>query len=127
MSQMQGWINSRGSRSSSVHARVDGRRGWHCEEMRSRMMMTIVEAFWLRLHAVVSLFAEKLAAVDPALVRELGRTPNDTFLLRGHLAFKIGSDGDELAFTVDIQNDGQQITITSDACTDHGRVVVAGP
>jgi len=90
-------------------------------------MMTIVESFWLRLHAVLSVFAEKLAAVHPALVRELGRTANDAFLLRGYLAFKRGADGDELSITVDIQSDGQQITITSDACTDDGRVVAAGP
>ena len=90
-------------------------------------MTTIVEAFWLRLHAALLVFAEKLATVDPALVRELGRTANDAFLLRGYLAFRRGADGDELAITVDVQNDGQQIAITSDACTDDGRVVAAGP
>jgi hypothetical protein len=72
-------------------------------------------------------FAEKLAAVDPALVRDLGHTANDAYLLRGYLAFRRSSDGDEVAITVDIQNDSQQMTITSDACTDDGRVVAAGP
>jgi hypothetical protein len=91
------------------------------------MMMTIVEALWLRLHAILSVFAEKLAAVDPALVRDLGRTANDAFVLRGFLAFRRSADGEEVAITVDIQNDGQHMTVTSDVCKDDGRVVVAGP
>lgn len=90
-------------------------------------MMTIVEALWLRLHAILSVFAEKLAAVDPALVRDLGRTANDAFVLRGFLAFRRSADGEEVAITVDIQNDGQHMTVTSDVCKDDGRVVVAGP
>lgn len=90
-------------------------------------MMTIVEALWLRLHAMLSVFAEKLAAVDPALVRNLGRTANDAFVLRGFLAFRRSADGAEVAITVDIQNDAQLMVITSDACADDGRVVADGP
>lgn len=90
-------------------------------------MTTIVEALWLRLHAMLSAFAEKLAAIDPALAHDLGRTANDAFVLRGFLAFRRSADGGEVAITVDIQNDGQQMIITSDACADDGRVVADGP
>ena len=91
------------------------------------MMMTIVDALWLRLHAMLSAFSEKLATVDPAPVRDLGRTANEAFVLRGFLAFRRSANGDEVAITVDIQNDGQQMTITADICIDDGKVVAAGP
>jgi hypothetical protein len=91
------------------------------------MMTTIVEALWLRLREVLTAFAEKLADLDPTLTSSLGRSANDAFLLRGYLAFKRPATGDEVAITIDVQGNGQTLTIESDACTDDGRVVAAGP
>lgn len=90
-------------------------------------MMTIVEALWCRLHTVLTTFAQKLEVVDPTLSRNLGRTANDAFLLRGYLALRRHADGDEVAITVDVQSRGQQLTVESDACIDGGRIIAVGP
>jgi hypothetical protein len=89
--------------------------------------MMMVETLWLRLRTSLSAFAQKLLVADPTLIQELQRTSNDAFLLRGYLAIRRRTDGDEIAITVDVQSDGQQITIVSDACTDAGSVVAPGP
>jgi hypothetical protein len=91
------------------------------------MMMTIVETLWPRLHTALAEFAEKLATIDPALIHNCGRTANDAFLLRGYSAFRRHADGDEVAITVDLRSDHQQLMIESDICTDDGRVVAVGP
>ncbi|HJT43943.1 MAG TPA: hypothetical protein VJ750_10630 [Rhizomicrobium sp.] len=90
-------------------------------------MTTIIDVLWLRLHAVLAAFSRKIVAVDPMLISDIGRTANDAFLLRGYLAFKRHATGDEVAITIDVQSDGQQVTIESDACADDGRVVATGP
>lgn len=90
-------------------------------------MTTIIDVLWLRLHAVLAAFSRKLVAVDPMLISDIGRTANDAFLLRGYLAFKRRATGDEVAITIDVQSDGQQVTIESDACLDDGKVVAVGP
>jgi hypothetical protein len=91
------------------------------------MMMTIVETLWLRIHTVLAAFVEKLAAVEPTLIYNCGRTANDAFLFRGYSAFMRHADGDELAITVDVRSDDRQLMIESDVCTDDGRVVAVGP
>jgi hypothetical protein len=91
------------------------------------MMPTIVEALWLRLQVILKAFAERLAAADPTLIRDIGCTANDAFLLRGYLALRRSADGDEVSITVDVRNDGEQLALESDACTDDGGIVAAGP
>jgi hypothetical protein len=91
------------------------------------IVTNIVEMLWSRLQIVLAAFATKLAASDPALCHKLGRTSNESFLLRAYLAFSKRSGGDELAITVDVQSDGQQLAVASDACTDDGRVIAEGP
>ena len=90
-------------------------------------MTTIVEALWLRLHAILDVFADRLAAADPTLTRDLGRSANDVFMLRGYLALRRHADGAEVAITIDVRGDDQQLTIESDACTDDGEIIAAGP
>ncbi|HWK95336.1 MAG TPA: hypothetical protein VNR39_07925 [Pseudolabrys sp.] len=90
-------------------------------------MVTVVDTLWLRLHAMLSAFAVKMTTIDSALVREIRRTANDAFLLRGYLALRKSTQGEELAISVDIQTDGQQLVVESDACLDDGRVVADGP
>lgn len=90
-------------------------------------MTTIVEALWLRLHAILTVFGDRLAAADPTLICNIGRTANDAFLLRGYLALQRHAGGDEIAIIIDVRSDGQQLTLESDACTDSGGVVIAGP
>jgi hypothetical protein len=91
------------------------------------MITIIVEALWLRLHAVLGVFADRLAEADPTLIRDLGRTANDAFLLRGYLALRRHAGGAEVAITIDVRGDDRQLTIESDACTDEGEVIAAGP
>lgn len=91
------------------------------------MMVNVAEVLWLRLQLILVAFSEKLCAVDPALIRNVGRTSNDVFLLRGYLTFSRHAQGDEVAITVDVLGEDQQIKIESDACTDDGSVIAAGP
>ena len=72
-------------------------------------------------------FAERICALDPALSRNLGRSDNDTFPLRGYLAFTTHAYGDEVAIMIDVYYGDEQVTIESDACTDDGRIIAAGP
>jgi hypothetical protein len=90
-------------------------------------MTAVAEAIWLRLHVVLTAFADQLAAADSALISDLGRSANDTFLLRAYLSFRRHNDGNEVAITVDVQSKGQQLTIESDACSDDGKVIASGP
>jgi len=90
-------------------------------------MTTIVEVLWLRLHAILGVFADRLAAADPTLTRDVGRTANDVFMLRGYLALRRHAHGAEVAITIDVRGDDQQLTIESDVCTDDGEVIAAGP
>lgn len=90
-------------------------------------MTTIVEALWPRLHATLTGFADRLAAADPTLIRNIGRTANNAFLLRGYLALQRHAGSDEIAITIDVRGDGQNLTFESDACTDSGEVVAVGP
>ena len=48
-------------------------------------MMNTVETLWPRLQVVLAAFATKLVASDPALRHTLGRTANESFLLRAYL------------------------------------------
>lgn len=91
------------------------------------MITTAIEALWLRVHALLTVFSDRLGAADPALVRDIGRTSNETFPLRGYLAFRRRNDSDEVAITIDVRNDGQQLTIESEVCTDEGRIIAVGP
>lgn len=90
-------------------------------------MMTVVDTLWLRLHAMLSTFAVKMTAIDPALAREIRRTANEAFFLRGYLALRKSTQGDELTISVDIQTDGQRLVVESDACLDDGSIVADGP
>lgn len=91
------------------------------------MVPISVEVFWLRLRAILTDFADRLAAVDPMLIRNLGHTANDAFVLRGYLAIRKHSDGNEVAITVDVRHDGQALVVESDICTDDGGIIAAGP
>jgi hypothetical protein len=91
------------------------------------MTTAVAEALWLRLRLILAALADRLAAADPTLIRDLGRTANDAFLLRGYLALKRHKDGDEVAITVDVRSDGRQLTVESDVCTDDGEVIAGGP
>ena len=91
------------------------------------MMTAVVEALWLRLHVILREFADRLAVADPTLAPDLGRSANDVFLLRAYLALRRHADGAEVAITIDVRGDDQQLTIESDACTDVGEVIAAGP
>lgn len=91
------------------------------------MMTSTVEALWLRLQTILRAFAEGLVAADPTLSLSIGCSANDAFLLRGYLALQRLSDGDEIAITVDVRRDGEQLALESDACTDAGGVIATGP
>ncbi|MGJ3704311.1 hypothetical protein [Variovorax sp. AFSI2.2] len=91
------------------------------------MKMAIVEPLWLRLHAALLAFSEKLEKIDSSLICDLGRIQNDAFLLRAYLAFRRGAGNEEVAITVDVQSDGKQMKIESDACKDDGTVLAVGP
>lgn len=91
------------------------------------MIINVAEVLWPRLQLMLVAFAEKLCTVDPTLIRNVGHTTNDVFLLRGYLTFSRHAQGDEVAITVDIRGGGQQMMIESDACTGDGRVIAAGP
>jgi hypothetical protein len=91
------------------------------------MIATIVESLWLRVHASLTAFADRLTTADPSLIRDLRRTKNDTFPLRGYLAFKRQTDGDEVAITIDVRCEAQQLTIEADVCSDEGQIIAGGP
>jgi hypothetical protein len=90
-------------------------------------MTTTVEALWLRLQAILKVFADRFVASNPTLILDIGRTANDNFMLRGYLAVRRRPGGDEIAITIDVRSDGQRLALESDACSDDGRVVAAGP
>lgn len=91
------------------------------------MKMTIVEILWLRLHAALSAFSERVAMIEPSLISDLRRTKNDAFPLRAYLAFRRSAGNEEVALTVDVQSDDKRMMIESDACKDDGTVLAAGP
>jgi hypothetical protein len=91
------------------------------------MTTTIVDSLWPRLHAILNVFADRLVAGNPTLIRNLARTANDAFVLRGYLALRRHADGDEVAITIDVRSGGQQLILESEACTDDGRVIADGP
>ena len=86
-----------------------------------------IETLWLRLCEILMAVSERLAILSPALIRDIGWTANAALLVRGYLAFKKHSDGDEVAITIDIQSDGKKMTVESDVCTDGGDVISTGP
>ena len=90
-------------------------------------MTTAVETLWADVQAVLAGFAVRLTADDPSLRHQLGRTANEAFSLRAYLAFRKSADGDEVAVTVDVQNDGSGLVIASDVCAEDGRVIADGP
>jgi len=90
-------------------------------------MTTVTEALWIRIHPILTSFAEAIAVDDPTLIRKVEYTVNESFVLRGYLAFRRQFDGDELAITVDARIDEQQLTIESDACDENGGVLALGP
>lgn len=87
----------------------------------------IVEALWVRLQEILAEFAQKLCSADPTLIRSIGRTVNDAFLLRAYLSLRKHEQGDEVAVGVDIRRVDQQLVVESDVCLDDGTVVAAGP
>jgi hypothetical protein len=90
-------------------------------------MTAVAEALWIRLRIIFTALADRLTTVDPTLICDLGRTANEAFLLRGYVALKRHRDGDEIAITVDVQSDGQRLTVESDVCADNGEVIAVGP
>ncbi len=82
---------------------------------------------WLNLHPILRGFSRRLAAAHPELLCDLGRSANDTFVLRAYLAVKRSASGEEVAITVDVRSDGQALIVESDACLDNGKVLAAGP
>ncbi len=90
-------------------------------------MTTITESLWPRLHATLTGFADRLASADPTLIRNIGRTANDAFLLRGYLALQRHAGSDEIAITIDLRGDGKSLIVESDACMDSGEVIAVGP
>jgi len=91
------------------------------------MHMPFIEILWLRLHAALSAFSEKVAMIEPSLISDLGRTKNDAFPLRAYLAFRRSTGNEEVAIAVDVQSDDKRMMIESDACKDDGTVLAAGP
>lgn len=91
------------------------------------MMTIVVRELWPRLQAILATYGEKFGSIDPALIRDIGCTENDAFLLRGYLTLRKHADGDELAIIVDVQSDDHLFIIKSDACADDGRVFAVGP
>lgn len=49
------------------------------------MTTAVAEVLWLRLRLIFAALADRLVAIDPAWMRDFGRTANDAFLLRGYL------------------------------------------
>jgi hypothetical protein len=90
-------------------------------------MTNVAAVLWPRLHGILTAFAARVCAVDPTLTRDVGRSDNDTFPLRGYLAFTRHPQGDEVAITIDVCQGDEQLTIESDVCTDDGTVIATGP
>jgi hypothetical protein len=90
-------------------------------------MTNIAEALWPRICGLLTLFWEKLAAGDPSLVCNIGRTSNDAFPLRAFLAICRSLDGAELSITVDVRDVGVEFRIESDVCFEDGRIIANGP
>jgi hypothetical protein len=83
---------------------------------------TVVEALWLRLHPILTKFADGRAAGDPMLIRNIGRTANDAFPLRAYLTFVRQPNSAEVTITIDVEADGQLLILESGVCTDQGAV-----
>ena len=90
-------------------------------------MNNVADDLWLRLQEILIAFADRLAASDPSLLRDVGRSSNNAFLLRAYLAFTRHKDAHGVAITVDVQSNGKKLTIESDACHDDGKVIASGP
>lgn len=87
----------------------------------------LIEALWLRLHTTLSTFTGKIQMRDSSVIRDVGRTSNEAFLLRAYLAFRRRVDGEEPAITVDIRGDDKQMAMQSDVCKEDGTVLMTGP
>lgn len=90
-------------------------------------MSILIENFWFRLHPVLERLADKVVESNAGLTYAVGRSENDTFLLRAYLSFCTHGDGDEIAITVDVKADHNLLTVISDICADDGFIVATGP
>lgn len=82
---------------------------------------------WSSLRPVLEREAARITELYPDLIQDIRCTSNDAFLLRAYLAFRKSNFEDELAITIDVVADGDQVTITSDVSMDNGDTVTAGP
>jgi hypothetical protein len=81
----------------------------------------------LRIEPLLSAFAQRIIAADPSVTHHVGRSSNAMFPLRAYASFLKSPDSDEVAVTVDVMADGDQLKVSSDACIENGHVLAEGP
>lgn len=91
------------------------------------MITTLAEDLWFQLHTLLEVFTKKINIVDPTLICSVGNYSNEAYLLFGYLSFMRHGDGNEVAITLGVQTDGEQLTAVSDVCTDEGIIIADGP
>jgi hypothetical protein len=85
------------------------------------------EFLWKSIFPLLQRFAEQISAKEPAIKSTIGKSSNDTFLLRCYVGFgKLDSD-EEISITVDASLDKGMLMLTSDLCSDNGEVIADGP
>ncbi|MES3001199.1 MAG: hypothetical protein V4787_10960 [Pseudomonadota bacterium] len=85
------------------------------------------EKMQARVWMMLTAFAEGITSVVPTLSSKIAFTATDSSLLRGYLSLQRRADDDEIAITIDIWTNADQLSLEVDICTDHGEVLVAGP
>ena len=83
-----------------------------------------MDALWLRMLPLLEAISNKVSRSQPSHLKEIGRSDNETYLMRAYLAFKKQNGGSEVAVTVDIRRQGNLFKIDADICTDEGKLVV---
>ena len=91
------------------------------------MTTSVTEVLWAHIRPVLADFADRLTTVDSTVMPNIQRTANGSFPLRCYLALKRTKDGEEMAITVDVRSNKQQLIVESDVCIDNGEVIAAGP
>jgi len=65
-----------------------------------------MDALWLRMLPLLEAISNKVSRSQPSHLKEIGRSDNETYLMRAYLAFKKQNGGSEVAVTVDIRRQG---------------------
>ena len=90
-------------------------------------MVFDLEKFESRLRVLLNGFADRIVDANPELLKYVGMSSNDAYLLRGYAAFTKCKHGDEVVLSFDIWKGNEQYLITSDVCLDDGRYLSEGP